>query len=74
MSARSLRYLWALAFSYAFMGVSAAQPPTDNGRFAVEIRSAGGLGPSNVTAPEHVTIPDANKNLSVNSFEFDSSD
>lgn len=58
MAARCLRYLWALAFSYALMGVSAAQPPTDHGTFAVEIRSADGLGP-----PEYVTIPDANRSI-----------
>lgn len=52
MSARWLRYLWAFVFSYAFMGVSGAQPPTDHGRFAVEIRSTDGLGPSNVTIPD----------------------
>jgi len=34
------------------MGVSGAQPPTDHGRFAVEIRSTDGLGPSNVTIPD----------------------
>jgi hypothetical protein len=44
--------LWAFVFSYAFMGVSGAQPPTDHGRFAVEIRSTDGLGPSNVTIPD----------------------
>jgi hypothetical protein len=42
------------------MGVGAAQPAIDNnGRFAVEIRSADGLGPLNATTPEYVPIPDA---------------
>jgi len=60
MSTGCLRYLWVFVCSCAFMGVGAAQPAIDNnGRFAVEIRSADGLGPLNATTPEYVTIPDA---------------
>jgi len=54
MLGRICRCLLVITFSYECMGVVAAQPPTKDGRFAVEIRSA------NVTTPEYVTIPNSN--------------